>query len=110
MRKTPSGATKADFGPFLAKKGPFFTLFFSFFNTKNQKMLMSGFSRKWAGTYGRTRDENDINIILVKSTYLEVLFPKKETTPHKKSSFLYAPKLVFWGFVGQVHTEDQIAI
>ena len=29
-------------------------MFFSFFNTKNQKILMRGFSGKWARTYGRT--------------------------------------------------------
>ena len=67
-------AKKADFGPFLAKKGPFsnfrrksenvtFLLIFSFFNTKNQKILMRGFLGKWAHTdertYGRTYGRTD---------------------------------------------------
>ena len=32
------------------RKRHFFTHFFSFFNTKNQKILMRGFSGKWART------------------------------------------------------------
>ena len=36
------------------RKRNFFTHFFSFFNTKNQKILMRGFSGKWARTYVRT--------------------------------------------------------
>ena len=41
---------------FLAKKRKrqFFTHFFSFFNTKNQKILMGGFSGKWPRTDERT--------------------------------------------------------
>ena len=35
------------------RKRHFFTPFFSFFNTKNQKILMRGFSGKKARTYGR---------------------------------------------------------
>ena len=36
------------------RKRHFFTHFFSFFNTKNQKILMRGFSGKWARTNERT--------------------------------------------------------
>ena len=39
------------------EKRHFLLMFFSFFNTKNQKILMRGFSEKWARyvrTYGRT--------------------------------------------------------
>ena len=58
-------AKKANFGPLLAKKGPFSNFwlksenvtvysFFSYFNTKNLKILMCGFSGKWARTYAQT--------------------------------------------------------
>ena len=36
------------------RKRHFFTHFISFFNTKNQKILMRGFSGKWARTDERT--------------------------------------------------------
>ena len=36
------------------RKRHFFTHFFKFFNTKNQKILMRGFSGKWASTDERT--------------------------------------------------------
>ena len=39
------------------RKRHFFTHFFSFFNTKNQKILMRGFSGKWARTNGRIQTE-----------------------------------------------------
>ena len=67
-------AKKADFGPFLAKKGPFsnfqrksektslfYSFFFSFFNTKNQKILMRRFSGKSARTNGRTDERTEVN-------------------------------------------------
>ena len=35
--------------------------FFSFFNTKNQKTLMRGFSGKWAHTNVRTYERTEVN-------------------------------------------------
>ena len=41
------------------RKRHFFTIFFSFFNTKNQKILMREFSGKWARTNERTNERTD---------------------------------------------------
>ena len=42
-------------------KNSFFTNLFLFFNTKNQKILMRGFSGKWARTYVQTDVRTEAN-------------------------------------------------
>ena len=85
-------AKKADFGPFWPKRGHFrifgekakTSLFYSFFNTKNQKILMCGFSGKWARTYGRTyggeskgpsTPSRDQKVIKLHKTTILAIFP-----------------------------------